>query len=96
MAEWKGRSKKAVFKWARDRQTWSWSSNRNGRDIPCSITVPVDKLLNVSAYRPGDFKRFFEDPRTRREYLEWAHLMLAAEDYHAGKVGDRKTATNSW
>lgn len=93
-SEWKARAKKAVFKWTRERQTWSY--DRPDTDIPCSITVPVDNLLNVSAYQPGDFKKFFEDPRTRQEYLEWAPLLLAAEDYHAGKRTERATATSSW
>jgi hypothetical protein len=52
--------------------------------VTSSIDVPADELLNVSAYTPGDYKRFFADPRTRQEYLKWAPLMLAAEDYHAG------------
>lgn len=44
----------------------------------------MKKLLNVSAYTPGDFKQFFADPRTRAEYLKWAPLLLAAEEFHAG------------
>ncbi len=42
-------------------------------------------LFNVDAYTPGDYKQFFEDPRTRAEYLKWAPFLLTAEDYHAGK-----------
>jgi len=38
----------------------------------------------VSAYKPGDFRTFFADPRTRAEYLRWAPLLLEAEEYHAG------------
>ena len=59
---------------------------------PKTITVPVDKLLNVSAYKPGDYKRFLSDPRTRLEYLQWAPLMMAAEDYHGGKVNEKARA----
>lgn len=80
MAEWKPRAGKAVFRWERKRQR-----DRYLGPVSCTITVPVEELLNVSAYKPGDFKQFFDDPRTRREYLKWAPLMLAAEDYHAGK-----------
>lgn len=80
MAEWKPRAGKAVFRWQRKRQR-----DRYLGPVSCTITVPVEELLNVSAYKPGDFKQFFDDPRTRREYLKWAPLMLAAEDYHAGK-----------
>jgi hypothetical protein len=55
-------------------------------------------LLNVSAYKPGDYKRFFSDPRTRKEYLKWAPLMLAAEDYHAGvlELGRKGKQGTDW
>jgi hypothetical protein len=48
--------------------------------------VPANALLNISAYTPGDFKQFFADPRTRAEYLQWAPLLLTAEDWHSGKL----------
>lgn len=82
MDEWKPRAKKAVFRWLKDPR---WS-NEPGR--PSSIEVPIHELFNVSAYKPGDFKQFFADPRTRQEYLKWAPLLLAAEDYHAGIIRD--------
>lgn len=81
MDEWKARSRKAVFRWERDSRSWTYQ----GRDkIPCSIIVPADKLFNVTVYKPGDYKQFFQDPRTRAEYLKWAPLLLAAEEYHTG------------
>jgi hypothetical protein len=83
MVEWKARAKKAVFRWTRERKTYDYY---NRASIPVSIEVPASALLNVSAYTPGDFKQFFEDPRTRQEYLQWAPLMLTAEDYLAGKI----------
>lgn len=52
--------------------------------IKSTINVPVDKLFNMDAYKPGDFKEFYKDPRTRAEYIEWAPMLLAAEDYQAG------------
>lgn len=87
------RGKHATFRWQRKRaesNSWSyWERERQRRlmDIPidCKIKVPVDRLLNVSAYTPGDFKRFYADPRTRAEYLRWAPYMLIAEDFWAGK-----------
>lgn len=85
MDDWKPRVRKAVFHWTRESQ--GWRSYRN--PLPATLTVPASALFNVSAYRPGDFKRFFADPRTRADYLKWAPLMLAAEDYHAGKIGLR-------
>jgi hypothetical protein len=42
--------------------------------------------MNVSAYTPGDYRMFYDDPRTRTKYAEWAPFCLAAEDYAAGKV----------
>lgn len=93
MADWKPRSGKATFKWGRRRQVWNgWDRS----DIPVSITVPASNLLNVSAYVPGDYKQFFQDPRTRREYLTWAPLLLAAEDFHAGKEPAAAASRNSW
>lgn len=82
MTDWKQRARKAVFRWTREGR---WQGG--GRpEVTCVIEVPSSELLNVSAYKPGDYKYFFSDPRTRAEYLQWAPLMLAAEDYHAGKV----------
>lgn len=73
---------KATFKWDKN------SSERHyGKaDGSGTVVVPGDKLLNVSAYTPGDFKQFFQDPRTRQEYLQWAPLMLAAEDHLVGRT----------
>ncbi len=87
--EWSGRKRAAGYRWTRERR--SYGSYRYGRDnekqIPCRLTVPEDKLFNVSAYKPGDFKKFYQDPRTRRDYLQWAELLLEAEEWHAGNVG---------
>ena len=83
MTEFKKRSRKAVFRWTREGQ---WDRYIRGhKQIPCTLEVEVSKLFNVSAYKPGDFRQFFLDRRTRHEYLKWAPLLLAAEDYHAGK-----------
>ncbi len=75
-----------VFEWTRERlgqpkrYTRSWNNELTSR-----IAVPRDKLFNVDAYEVGDYKKFFDDPRTREDYLEWAPFLLIAEDYHAGK-----------
>lgn len=78
------RSKRAQFTWMRERlhRRYSYESD----EIETKIEVPLSKLFNVSAYKPGDFKRFFQDPRTRSEYLEWAPFLIAAEEFHAGNV----------
>lgn len=61
-----------------------WWTRREYADITKSLTVPLDQLFNVSAYRPGDFKQFFNDPRTRAEFMRWAPYLPMAEEFHAG------------
>jgi hypothetical protein len=80
MASWKPRSRVASFTWLKERRAYSDDMVR------AQIKVPLDKLFNVSAYKLGDFKRFFADPRTRAQYLEWAPMLLSAEDYHRGAL----------
>ena len=91
---WAKRKRTATFEWERERR-WSdsyWdnydrSGKRKSKTIVTRVTVPNDRLLNISAYKPGDYKVFFADLRTRSNYLEWAMLLLAAEEYHAGNLG---------
>lgn len=73
----------ATFRWKRERLRMK----RWGRGDPVIATFKcsVSKLLNVDAYVPGDYLQFYADPRTRAQYLKWAPLLLAAEDWHAGK-----------
>lgn len=86
----------ARFTWTREKLTgrkawvpnpakpgWGWDRvvYDNTED---AIAVPLGALLNVSAYTPGDFRQFYADPRTRADYLKWAPLLLAAEEWHAG------------
>ncbi|MCL4526524.1 MAG: hypothetical protein M1492_08670 [Gammaproteobacteria bacterium] len=75
----KGAATKATFVWNRQRAYNYYNDDRSL--IPVKFTVPVDELLNVSAYRKGDYKIFFTDPRTRGEYLQWAPLLLEAEKW---------------
>lgn len=68
--------------------TYSWNREKRSRtgeegEIRCQVTVDKSDILNVSAYTPGDFKQFFADPRTRQDYLQWAPMLLEAEEYHA-------------
>jgi hypothetical protein len=77
-----------TYSWTKRRlnrasRRYSWEKEQSER-IPCTFTVDASKLLNVSAYKPGDFKQFFADPRTRADYLQWAPFLLEAEEYHAG------------
>lgn len=78
-----GQAEKVMLRAKKARFSWQREAKHDFRMIPDSITVPFEKLLNVSAYKKGDYKRFFEDPRTRQEYLKWAPYLLAAEDYLA-------------
>jgi hypothetical protein len=92
-AKWQPNIRRAKFTWWRERQTTKkdmWGRYVEGQcygdPIRDTITVEADKLFNVSAYQPGDYKLFFDDPRTRVEYLKWAPLLLAAERYYMGKA----------
>lgn len=77
-------ARQAVFKWYRDAARYPHGP------IPVMLSVPFAELLNVTAYQPGDYKQFFVDPRTRAEYLKWAPLLLAAEDWHAEQRKKKK------
>lgn len=70
-----------IFEWTRERQRYRFYSNENEKPIRCRIRVPREKLFNVDAYTPGDYHLFFDDPRTRADYVKWAPFLLAAEDY---------------
>lgn len=80
MASFTPRSKMATFTWLRERSPYSEVM------VKAQIKAPLAQLFNVSAYQLGDFKRFFSDPRTRAQYLEWAPMLLSAEDYHRGAL----------
>jgi len=86
--KWKKRSQQAIFRWVRNKTTFYWRGWRdNDSDTTnATVTVPASRLLNISAYKPGDYLQFFNDPRTREQYLQWAALLLTAEDYCAGKL----------
>lgn len=72
---------RCVYEWLRPKLSFDARSS----DVVKRIVVKPSRLFNVSAYKPGDFKQFFSDPRTRADYLQWAPMLLAAEDFHAGK-----------
>ena len=86
-SRWQKRAQKATFTWNRQRQTSNYyEGKRYGDPIKTRVVVPVNKLFNVSAYKPGDYLQFFQDPRTRAQYLQWAPALLTAEEYHAGNL----------
>lgn len=90
VARFSPRAKKATFEWWKPRASEAWRylgdpAEVPPRDrVPRTLVVPAKHLLNVSAYRQGDFRQFFDDPRTRAEYLHWAPLLLEAEEFLAG------------
>lgn len=80
-----------TYEWTRGRRDLSrrW---RPDTPLPRRFRCPASRVLNVDAYTSGDFKQFYADPRTRADYLQWAPLMLEAEEWHAGnrKLGGDK------
>lgn len=80
------------YVWERDAERGNWVSNPDDpgyrkfvqKHVKVKGSFSVDEVLNVDAYTPGDFRQFFDDPRTRADYLKWAPLLLACEEYHAG------------
>ena len=71
----------AMFAWERERLR----TNDTSEPIRRTLEVPFASLLCADAYEPGDYRKFFGDPRTRADYLQWAPLLCVAEDYRAGK-----------
>ena len=77
-------ARRCTYEWVRERRSVrSWRSSE-GNELRTTFACPDSVLLNVTAYKPGDYKQFYADPRTRAEYLKWAPLLLEAEEYHAG------------
>jgi hypothetical protein len=86
--EWTRKSQRGKKRWVPSPNRPGWGRHvRDYDDIPVRMEVPIGEVFNVSAYTPGDYRQFFEDPRTRRDYLQWAPILLAAEEYHAGRKG---------
>lgn len=48
----------------------------------CHDWVPMESVIHVAKYVPGDFKRFLCDRYIKGAYLEWAPHMFAAEQWH--------------
>jgi hypothetical protein len=89
-----GRKGKIHFSWQRERQTLKWVTDPDKpgymkpdeSGITTHFECSASSILNVEAYTPGDFRIFYADPRTRQDYLKWAPLLLAAEDWHAKRA----------
>jgi len=74
------------FRWGREhRYPGGGYFGRYGEwpvDRQCHDTVPIESVVNVAAYVPGDYKLFLCDRYLKGEYLEWAGLLFAAEEWH--------------
>jgi hypothetical protein len=77
------RTGKCTYHWVRERQVETYE-HRRWSPIDVRFVVPSNKILCLDAYEPGDFRQFFDDPRTRAEYLKWAPFLLEGEEYKAG------------
>ncbi|KKN96656.1 hypothetical protein LCGC14_0163000 [marine sediment metagenome] len=84
--KWQPWAKKAIFRWFRERRSFRRYRWDDDSPLRTTVTVPESRLFNVDAYKPGDYKQFFQDPRTRAGYLQWAPMLIAAEEYHAGNL----------
>lgn len=74
------RKGKCFFSWYR-RPPYG---KNEGRAFRVTFSCDIGQLFHVGAYKPGDFRLFFNDPRSRCDYLKWAEFLLAAEEFHAG------------
>lgn len=74
-----------TYTWERERMRrrryWSDEKGTTGS----RLLVPMNELLNLDAYTKGDYHKFYDDPRTRADYLKWAQLLLPAEEWCANK-----------
>jgi len=88
--EWLRKSNKGKKRWEPDPTSPGWGWNRTDyHDIKSHFACPIGEVLNISEYKPGDFKQFFNDPRTRAQYVKWAPYLLAAEEWHAGNANGK-------
>ncbi len=99
------RGGKLRYDFMRERRRAKWVPadrpgyiKRSYPDIPvhwwCSKEAVAEYVTCIDAYTPGDFHLFFDDVRTRGLYLEWAPILLAAEDYHHERRTAPSTPTN--
>jgi hypothetical protein len=81
------RTGQVTYRYTRETNTLDQRS-REWKVVACRFVCEREDVFNADAYKPGDFHKFYDDPRTRREYMKWARFLLAAEDYKARKTGD--------
>lgn len=88
------RNGNCVFEWTRDRARplvgWEPCPDKPGwrrkthsyPPIPVRWECEAKHLTCMDAYTPGDYRMFFDDPRTRAQYMKWAPILLSAENWH--------------
>ena len=79
----------ATFEW-RER-----SCHFYNRVVKRRLRVEVGRLLNLEAYRLGDYQQFFQDPRTRQQYLKWAPTLLFCEEYLSNTIDEHGNRPNA-
>ncbi len=98
----KKRDGSCEFRWMRHRAKAVWIDHPTKPgylkaaypEIEVKWICPAGRMTCVDAYTPGDFHLFYDDPRLRAQYLQWAPILLACEDWHhrrreSGPVQDR-------
>jgi hypothetical protein len=94
--EWTRKSNKGTKRWVPNPNRPGWGHHtRDYADVTSTFSCPTKEVFNVSAYQQGDFKQFFNDPRTRANYVAWAPFLLTAEEWHAGNL-DGKPREKPW
>jgi hypothetical protein len=81
------------FRWTRARAKPKWVDHptklgyrqASYPEIDVGWRCPAEHLTCVEAYTPGDFHLFYDDPRLRADYLQWAPILLACEDWHRAR-----------
>lgn len=73
-----------AYQWSKKRRGHEYDTDSSTLEVGCRFVTNASNVFNVDAYKPGDFRLFFSDPRTRAAYLKWAPILLEAEEYHAG------------
>lgn len=91
------------FRWTRDRANPirvpmedrpGWTHLAYPK-IETGWICPASQLTCVDAYTPGDFRQFFDDPRTRADYATWAPILLACEDWHHARRKEQEEASEA-
>lgn len=75
---------KCRYEWERQSSSYRW--DLRDKVYKCKLTVKVEDLFCIDGYKKGDYLQFFNNPRTRANYLKWAPMLLAAEEYVNGNT----------